>query len=195
MEPPDTRSRILGATMPVFAARGYAGSTTRALADAAGVNVATLAWHFGGKRGLYEAVLDRMYEELLALEIPKDLPQDPEERVRLLVRLVWGFMRERRDNVRLLKRHVLDRDRLPEAVRDKWTAALLARAQELTAALGIRGDIRMALLDMNHLIARYAISDADDLVLFVEGDPIDAIGAHLEERAVQLLLADAPGPV
>lgn len=181
--------------MPVFAERGYAGATTRALAEASSVNIATLAWHFGGKRGLYDAVLDRMYEDLLALEIPADLPADPEQRIRLLVRQIWTFMRGRRDNVRLLKRHVLDRDRLPEAVREKWTAALLARAQELISALDVEGDIRLALLDMNHLIARYAISDPEDLVLFVDGDPMEAIRVHLEDRAVELLLAVPRRPV
>jgi AcrR family transcriptional regulator len=51
----DTRRRLLHAALRQFAARGYATTTTRELADAAGVNVASISYHFGDKAGLYRA--------------------------------------------------------------------------------------------------------------------------------------------
>lgn len=58
------RDEILDAVAPVFARAGFAGATTRELAGAAGINVSTLAWRFGDKRGLYDALVDRTYHRL-----------------------------------------------------------------------------------------------------------------------------------
>ena len=55
----DTRQRILQAAAQVFAEKGYARATTRALAAAAGVNEVTLFRHFGNKQNLFAAVIER----------------------------------------------------------------------------------------------------------------------------------------
>ncbi len=55
--PEETRREILRAAAEAFAACGFVGATTRAVAARAGVNVATLHYHFGSKEGLYRAVL------------------------------------------------------------------------------------------------------------------------------------------
>lgn len=55
--PEETRQEILRAAAEAFAACGFVGATTRAVAARAGVNVATLHYHFGSKVGLYRAVL------------------------------------------------------------------------------------------------------------------------------------------
>lgn len=53
----DTRSQLLEAAIRLFALHGFDGVTTRQLAAEAGANVAAIAYHFGGKRELYRAVL------------------------------------------------------------------------------------------------------------------------------------------
>ncbi|MBN1642936.1 MAG: TetR/AcrR family transcriptional regulator [Anaerolineae bacterium] len=50
------RSEILAAAAEVFAERGYAGTTTRAIAEAADVAEGTLYNYFGGKREILLAV-------------------------------------------------------------------------------------------------------------------------------------------
>lgn len=63
------RERILDAATRLFAALGYDGTSTRMIAEAAGLNVATVAYHVGGKRDLYLAVMERAHEaERAALE-------------------------------------------------------------------------------------------------------------------------------
>ncbi|MFA1539919.1 TetR/AcrR family transcriptional regulator [Actinomadura monticuli] len=63
------RERILEAATRLFAALGYDGTSTRMIAEAAGLNVATVAYHVGGKRDLYLAVMERAHEvERSALE-------------------------------------------------------------------------------------------------------------------------------
>ncbi|MFG2085239.1 MULTISPECIES: TetR/AcrR family transcriptional regulator [unclassified Spirillospora] len=61
--------RILDAATRLFAALGYDGTSTRMIAEAAGLNVATVAYHVGGKRDLYLAVVERAHQaERAALE-------------------------------------------------------------------------------------------------------------------------------
>ncbi|MFI7690214.1 TetR/AcrR family transcriptional regulator [Nonomuraea sp. NPDC049655] len=52
---------ILKAATQLFAALGYDGTSTRQIADAAGMNIATVNYHVGGKRELYLAVMERAH--------------------------------------------------------------------------------------------------------------------------------------
>src|SRR5262249_44068259 len=53
----ERRESILRAARRVFAERGFSGTTTRALAEAAGVSEALLFQHFPSKEALYAAML------------------------------------------------------------------------------------------------------------------------------------------
>jgi TetR/AcrR family transcriptional regulator, regulator of cefoperazone and chloramphenicol sensitivity len=55
-EPDPARARLLRAGLRLFAHQGFAATTTRELAQAAGVNVAAISYYFGDKAGLYRAV-------------------------------------------------------------------------------------------------------------------------------------------
>lgn len=56
--PADTRLRILSATRTLLAAKGRRGTTTREIAEVAGVNEATLFRHFGQKDTLIDACVE-----------------------------------------------------------------------------------------------------------------------------------------
>ena len=51
------RTRLLARASRVFAEKGYARASTREICLAAGLNIAAIHYHFGGKEGLYKAVL------------------------------------------------------------------------------------------------------------------------------------------
>jgi AcrR family transcriptional regulator len=55
-EPDPARARLLRAGLRLFSQQGFAATTTRELAQAAGVNVAAISYYFGDKAGLYRAV-------------------------------------------------------------------------------------------------------------------------------------------
>jgi len=58
------RERILDAAETLFAQRGFYGVSLRDITEAAGVDVALVAYHFGGKRELFTAVFERRAEVL-----------------------------------------------------------------------------------------------------------------------------------
>ena len=66
-----TRDRILDAAERLFLDHGYDGTSSRMITAAARVNLAAVNYHFGGKEGLFQAMLarrlDALHEERLAL--------------------------------------------------------------------------------------------------------------------------------
>lgn len=60
----ETRQKLIQAGIEVFGRYGYEAATTRMLARAAGVNLAAIPYHFGGKEGLYHAVVQHIAEEI-----------------------------------------------------------------------------------------------------------------------------------
>lgn len=61
-----TRDEILRAAEQVLRTAGHAHASTRAVADAAGVPLSQIHYHFGSKQGLLLAVLRRQNETLVA---------------------------------------------------------------------------------------------------------------------------------
>lgn len=59
-----TREKLLKSSVDVFGRYGFDGSTTRMLADAAGVNLQAIPYHFGGKEGLYIASAEYIGEAI-----------------------------------------------------------------------------------------------------------------------------------
>jgi AcrR family transcriptional regulator len=70
----ERRKAIVAAAVPLFARKGFAGTTTRELAEAAGISEALLFRHFPSKKQLYGEILrlgcegDPALERLAALE-------------------------------------------------------------------------------------------------------------------------------
>ena len=104
---------------------------------------------------------------------------------------VFEFALDNRDIIRVLLRHVMEHGRLPEAVRNRWDLPTLQKLMELEAVLdiGSLADHSLALLSLNHLLARYAVTEPIEWRPLVQSEsPIEAIATHLGDVAVQLLL-------
>lgn len=70
-----TAQRILDVAEPLFAVKGYRGTTMREIADAAGIQEPGLYNHFKGKEKLFQAMLDRALQPL-ASAIDEHLDHD-----------------------------------------------------------------------------------------------------------------------
>jgi len=61
-----SRQALILAAVKVFGEFGLDGSRSRVLAEAAGVNVALINYHFGGKQGLYLAMLENIGDRVMS---------------------------------------------------------------------------------------------------------------------------------
>ena len=64
----DTRAALLAAAREVFAEQGYQGATVRAIAARAGVDAAMVNHWFGGKQGLFAAIIELPFDPLDLIE-------------------------------------------------------------------------------------------------------------------------------
>ena len=58
----DTREALLDAAEALFSSKGYAAVGIREITDAAGVNIASIKYHFGSKSELYLETVRRAME-------------------------------------------------------------------------------------------------------------------------------------
>ncbi|NHM16564.1 TetR family transcriptional regulator [Eggerthellaceae bacterium zg-887] len=110
----DARERILDEAFVLFSQKGYAATTVRDIASAVGVKAASLYNHFGGKREIFDALMERetTYVERRvrsagAIAHPDDDPQDySKAKGAALAELVWNsyapFFED--DRIRLFRR-------------------------------------------------------------------------------------------
>ena len=65
-----TRDQLIDAALRLFAIHGYHGVTTRMVTKDAGANLAAINYHFGGKQGLYTAVVEDIAANMGRLMAP-----------------------------------------------------------------------------------------------------------------------------
>lgn len=63
-----TRARIIESAGQLFGSAGFAETTSKAIASHAGVDLASINYHFGNRDGLYKAVLAEAHRRLINLE-------------------------------------------------------------------------------------------------------------------------------
>ena len=108
-----TRMHILETAGTVFAEKGFSRSTSKEICTRARTHMAAVNYHFGGKDGLYEAVLVEAHRRLVSLERLQEIVRD-------------GTAPERQ--FATLLRHLLMR---PEGTPEPW--ALRVLVQEMMA--------------------------------------------------------------
>jgi TetR/AcrR family transcriptional regulator len=74
-DPERTRRALLDAALVEFAAKGRAGARVSEIAERAGVNKQLISYYFGGKQGLYDALVERWLGQEAEFA-PRDLPLD-----------------------------------------------------------------------------------------------------------------------
>lgn len=95
-----TRASLIRVALDLFGRKGYDATSTRDIAGAAGVNIAGIAYHFGGKAGLHKAcgelVAGYLAERLSALGVgdpAADAALSPDEAAALFETSVTGLAR------------------------------------------------------------------------------------------------------
>lgn len=190
-----TKKRIRDAAAELFARHGVGRTTVREIAKAAGVNVAMVSHHFGGKAPLYRACLEAMYAELdgmqeqllTALAEHDDLARAVREAV------IGGYRYAcaHRPAARLVMRHVIDTGGVPPERRDKLLVPFLGAASSALAQRTARdeAELRTVLMSLMFLTTRYALGSVEELAAVI-GRP-DAPAPDVQATIEQQLAAQA----
>jgi AcrR family transcriptional regulator len=93
----ETRNRIFAATRRLLAKKGRRGTTTREIAELAGVNEATLFRHFGNKDALIEACILHYCPANVLGELMPSLGGDVAADLRKIALVMIGEMEKLRD--------------------------------------------------------------------------------------------------
>jgi AcrR family transcriptional regulator len=111
-DPSDTRARILDAALQLIFEMGYDGTTTRAIAQRAGVNEVTLFRQFGNKRGILIAVIERETDITSELE---EIRLEPSDDMKADLAFAGGRMiEEMTEKAKLVKIIMMEATKDPE---------------------------------------------------------------------------------
>ncbi len=88
----ETRAKLLDATVKSVVDVGYAATTTRRVAEIAGVSQGAQTHHFPHRVDLVVAAVERLAERRVAelREMALTLPEEPTERLRAMLDLMWS---------------------------------------------------------------------------------------------------------
>ena len=150
-----TRQRILAVALRAFGDASYKEATTRRIAEAAGVSLPTLQYHFGDKEGLYracaEAIVDRFrrHTQSAAAASADAMSQDgTAETARLHLKAVIGALaaflvgsRDAEGWAQFVARELRDPGPAFEVLYDNlWRPGILTTARLIARILGVPED-------------------------------------------------------
>jgi TetR/AcrR family transcriptional regulator len=118
-DPDSPRGRILRAAIQLFAEHGYDATSTRAVAEAAGVNLAMIHYYFGSKAQLYDRVIAGEIVEMYQAVI-RSLPDNiaPEDALITIPLRQMAVLRDNPVRAALFRREIASGgERFREAIR------------------------------------------------------------------------------
>ncbi len=202
----ESHERIVRTATQLFAEHGYHGVSARQIADAVGLNVATVHYHTGGKRELYLSVVRSLYEQEMALVTrvldaqPADAWTDPPQLwagLTSLVDALVDFLDQRPERARLYMRRWLEGPDEMTPVEAELSLALhrpllevLRRAQE-AGAIRPEVDVLLFLRSFTWMLFSYFVTGPIDWQTW-QGDPhasasLAAYRAYLRDYLARML--------
>ena len=124
----DTRAELLKAAAAVFSQHGFRGSTTRRIADAAGVNEVTLFRYFKSKEALLQEAIANCSEGPFGTVLP-EAPSDPEQELADWTASLIARLRSRSSIIRKCMSEIEER---PEMIATVVSTPLRAAADLAT---------------------------------------------------------------
>lgn len=187
----DTRERILTSARDLFANRGFAGTSVRAIAAAAGVDSALVHHYFGTKQQLFAAAIDAPVDPMTILVPLRELPLD-ELGHRLPAMLLPLWDSEAGAGLLATMRTLLTGGDVPLArsfFRDIVVAELAERADDPPGSGVVRAEFVASQL-MGIVVARYIVGLEPMASL-----PADAVVAMIGPTLQRYLSGELPDPL
>ncbi|MBU0994833.1 MAG: TetR/AcrR family transcriptional regulator [Proteobacteria bacterium] len=127
----DARSRIIDAALDLFSEKGFHATTTRKIAEKAGVNEVTLFRQFNNKLTLFQETLNEIKKIGFDMDIrAKEFEIEPEEAIQIIVESVFEIFENNPREIRLLNLALLEG---VEGFEEDFVAKSTSKALELIA--------------------------------------------------------------
>src|SRR5262245_10295416 len=102
-DPEGTKRNIIEIATEEFAGKGFSGARVDDIAARTKTSKRMIYYYFGGKEGLYIAVLEAAYRSIRSVEATLDLEhQAPEQALRTLVSFTWDYQNAHPEFIRLV---------------------------------------------------------------------------------------------
>jgi len=183
-----TQRAILAAAEAEFSKRGLEGTRVRDIADAAGVNVATLYNYYKNKNALYEAVLEQGILPVVDI-IKAYAGSHDKQSVQAIVTEIIAHLGQRPNVSRLIYLETIAEGPYLKPMAEKWFRPLFDEVlQELqhNADWGSETHPLLASLFIQLSFGHFALAPLLQAVF--ERDPLSADGLEQQSQFVELLL-------
>lgn len=196
-DPRSTRDLILDAAEARFAERGFAGVSVREIAGDVGLkNQASLYHHFKSKRALYEAVLARGVENLVAL-VTNNAGRTTDATTFMDATLdpVVDYLIAHPQLPRLIQRAGIDDTRFLRSSVTRLLRPLYAQGMQVLAAANApwaADELPHVAAGFYHLIFGY-FANAKLLEMVVQQDPLSAAAVARQRRFLKRAVAELLG--
>ncbi|PTL83817.1 TetR/AcrR family transcriptional regulator [Vitiosangium sp. GDMCC 1.1324] len=178
------RAEILAAATREFADRGYSGATTAGIARLAGVTQPLVHHHFGSKQGLWNAVLDELFQEMRGVTEQALREVEGADRITRLAHLLRAFVTfsgRRPELARLVRTESSAGGEPFESLYEKWLEGPMSFLQIELSAAAADGTIR----PIDPRFAHFAIIGASTQAFAVPETARRAFGLDMkDERSI-----------
>jgi len=182
-DPQATRRALLAAGAALFSEGGYDAVPIEDVAARAGVNKALISYHFGGKRGLYAAILASGFEQIARrLDAAEASAKDAPAALRALLAVFAAFRTEHPEFPGLFMREVVSSGIEPSVVPH------LLSIIDVSRRIAARGAREGTLRSVNPLLMHFGLIGA--LVFFSSTEPARRRAAA--ERRLPFAMPELP---
>ena len=194
-----TRDRLLVAARTLFAQRGFAGASVRAITQRARANLGAVTYHFGSKQALYATVLEQLFGSLRERVAAATAPSTAAaERLRAIIHAFFAFFGEYPEAPRLMVHRLAAGEPPPPAVVRQFRPvvdAIIATVRDGQEG-GAFGPVEPLLATFTIVSQAVWFAVARGMIATVSGVPLDrpemaaVVERHIAEVVTRAL---APG--
>lgn len=189
----EKRTAILDAAFRLFLEEGYERTSVDKVAARAHVSSATLYKHFPAKTDLFAAVMERVWAEGAALELPSPKAGDPRLGLTQLATEYASFLM-RPDGVPFFRMIIAEVERFPELGEQLYLRGKKPWLDRVTSYLATEHKAGRLKVPDTHMAARQLAGMINDIIFWprflVKGLAVsEAEAGRVVEEAVETLLA------
>ncbi len=196
-DPVATQAAILDAAEQLFAAKGFAATSMRGLANLSQTSKALIHHHFGSKEALYIAAKRRAVERYHEVQRPQhNLVDDPAKFLVQTTRALFHFCRENRTLVRLGVWGHLEGDKTPWPTDDEVRPLIMEQIRKAQQQGILRDDLHPELLEaaLVAMVFHWWQFKQVHAERFADYPRPDALDEDYLEQILKILAYGAAGP-